>query len=59
MTDILLDTLELLKTGKCKVMLIINKLNILEYLYKDFIKGEYLKIYGISKKNESFNYYKL
>jgi site-specific DNA-adenine methylase len=50
MTAIILDILELLKSGKCKVMLIINKLNILEYLFKDFIKGEYSKIYAITKK---------
>ena len=50
MTSILIDILELLKTSKCKVMLIINKLNILEYLYKDFIRGEYNKIYQLSKK---------
>ena len=56
MTAIILDTLELLKTAKCKVMLIINKLNILEYLFKDFIKGEYSKIYALTKKNEALNY---
>ena len=50
MTAIILDTLELLKSAKCKVMLIISKLNILEYLFKDFIKGEYSKIYAITKK---------
>ena len=50
MTAIILDPLELLKTAKCKIMLIINKLNILEYLFKDFIKGEYSKIYAITLK---------
>ena len=50
MTSIILNILELLKTSKCKVMLIINKLDILEYLFKDFIKGEYSKIYCLSKK---------
>ena len=56
MTAIMLDTLELLKTAKCKIMLIINKLNILEYLFKDFIKGEYSKIYALTKKSEALNY---
>ena len=50
MTSILLDILELLKNAKCKVMLIINKLNILEYLFKDFIRGEYIRIYQNTKK---------
>ena len=36
MTCIILDILELLKTAKCKVMLIINKLDILKYLFKDY-----------------------
>ena len=50
MTQIIIDILDYIKTSKCKVMLIINKLNILEYLFNDFIKDEYLKIYQISKK---------
>ena len=50
MTSMIIDILELLKTAKCKVMLIINKLNILEYLFKDFIRGEYLKTYSLTKK---------
>ena len=35
---------------KCKIMLIINKLDILVYLFKDYIKGEYERIYQLSKK---------
>ena len=50
MTQIIIDILEFIKYCKCKVMLIINKLNLLEYLFKDNIKGEYLRIYQISKK---------
>ena len=50
MTSILIDILDLLINGKCKVMLIINKLNIIEFLFKDFIKGIYQKTYQISKK---------
>lgn len=50
MTDILPYILEYLKTCKCKVMLIINDLKILRYLYNDFIKGDYKKIYQLSKK---------
>ena len=42
--------LEYLKSAKCKVMLIINKLGILEYLFKDFIKDEYRRVYQLSNK---------
>jgi site-specific DNA-adenine methylase len=41
--------LNLLRYGKCKVMGIINKTYLTEYLFKDFIKGEYNKCYGASK----------
>ena len=50
MTQMIVDIIELMKTCKCKVMLIINKLNILEYLFKDYTKGEYLRIYQLTKK---------
>ena len=50
MTQIIVDILHFIKCCKCKVMLIINRLNLLEYLFKDYIKGEYMRIYQISKK---------
>jgi site-specific DNA-adenine methylase len=50
MTDIIVYLLDYLKTCKCKVMIIINSLKILAELFKDYIKGEYTKIYGISNK---------
>lgn len=50
MTEILIYILEYLKTSQCKVMLIINDLKILRYLYNDFIKGEYARIYLLTKK---------
>jgi site-specific DNA-adenine methylase len=50
MTQIVVDILEFLKVCKCKVMLVINKLNILSYLFRDFIKEEYERIYQISKR---------
>ena len=49
MTQIIVDIVKFIKTCKCKVMLIINKLNILQELFKKYIKGEYLKIYQIGK----------
>ena len=50
MTQIVADILEYLRVCKCKVMLVINKLNVLAYLFRDYIKGEYEKIYQLSKK---------
>lgn len=50
MTYILIDLLNYFKTAKCKIMLVINKLYILEWLFKDYIKKTYSKIYQLSKK---------
>jgi site-specific DNA-adenine methylase len=49
MTLIIVDILDLLKNSKCKILLIVNKLDILVYIFKDYIKGEYEKIYQLSK----------
>ena len=49
-TYILPYILEYLKSAKCKVMLIINKLGILEYLFKKIIKSEYQRVYQMSNK---------
>jgi len=50
-TKIFIDILDHLKTAKCKIMLIINKNSITEFIYKDFIKGEYDKLYQLTKRN--------
>ena len=50
MTDIIVYIHGYLKTCKCKVMLVINKLTIIEWLFKDYIKSKYLKTYQIGKK---------
>ena len=50
MTHIIVYITEYLETCKCNVMLIINKLNLLEYLFEDYIKGSYNRIYKISRK---------
>jgi site-specific DNA-adenine methylase len=50
MTHIIVDIYEYFKTCSCKVMLIINKLSILSYLFKDYVKGEYHKVYQLTKK---------
>ena len=39
MAHIIVYIKEYLETCKCKVMLIINKLNLFEYLFEDYIKG--------------------
>lgn len=54
MTDILCHVKEFMEdiNTKCKVMLIINKLNIIEYLFKNFIKGEYQITYQLSKRKD-------
>ena len=49
-TDMVLVILDYLKTCKCKVMLIINKLHILDHLFKDYKKGEYTTIYKLSNR---------
>jgi site-specific DNA-adenine methylase len=38
------------KKTKAKIMLIINDLKILRWIYKDFLKGDYNRIYQASKK---------
>lgn len=51
MTFIIIDILNFFKSCKCKVMLIINKLYIISFLFEAFIKCEYKRIYQISKKS--------
>lgn len=50
-TAIIVDIYEYFKTCKCKVMLIINKLDIIKWLFKDYIKDEYKVFYQASKKS--------
>jgi site-specific DNA-adenine methylase len=49
-TGIYIDILKYLKEIKKNTMLIINKNCITEFIYKDYIKGEYDKTYCITKK---------
>ena len=49
-TKIFIDILTFIKECKSKVMLIINKNAITEHLYKDYIRGEYSKLYQLVKK---------
>lgn len=49
-TKIYIDILDFLKVAKCRVLLIINKLAIIELIFKDYVKGEYDKTYAATKK---------
>lgn len=52
MTDYYIKFLNILndKKTKAKIMLIINDLKILRWIYKDYIKGDYNRTYQIGKK---------
>lgn len=52
MSHILYEVYELLedKKTKAKIMMIINDMKIIRWLYKGYIKGEYDKIYQIGKR---------
>lgn len=59
MTDILIRIKEIFENPdtKAKIMLIINDLKIIRWLFNNYVKGEYKKIYQLSKKNTNpFNY---
>lgn len=49
-TAYFIDCMNLLKEAKCRVMLIVNENAITNYLYKDFIKGRYNKVYQLTKR---------
>lgn len=49
-TKVFIDIVDYLKNNKIKKMLIINKNAITEYIYKKYIKGEYEKLYQMTKK---------
>ena len=50
MTDIIVFILDFFASCSCKVMLIINDLKILRYLFRDHIKGDYMRTYQLGKK---------
>jgi site-specific DNA-adenine methylase len=51
-TGIFIDILNFFKTAKCKVMLVINKNAINEYIMNGYIKYNYSKNYGTTGKND-------
>lgn len=52
-TGIILDILDYFKKAKCKIMLIINNLEITRRLFEKYYKMDYEKIYQISKKKSN------
>ena len=52
-TVMFIDIMNFMSTAKCKVMLIINKNAINEYIFEDFIIGSYDKIYSLSKRQDT------
>jgi site-specific DNA-adenine methylase len=51
-TGYLLDFLEILENAKCKIMLIINDLKLIRYLFRDYNMVDYNKTYGMSRRQE-------
>ena len=49
-TDMLYIIKIYMDTCKCKVMLIINDLKIIRYIYGDYVKGQYDKIYQLTHR---------
>ncbi len=49
-TRVFIEIMEYLKVCKCKVLMIINKNSITDYLYSDWIVGEYDKLYQSTKR---------
>lgn len=54
MTDIIINILEIIKDkkNKAKIMLVINDLKILRWLYNGYIKTDYNKVYQIGKRRD-------
>ena len=54
-TRMYVDILNLLKSAKCRVIMIINKSALLDELYRDFIGEQYDKIYSLTHKSKTGN----
>lgn len=54
-TQMYIDLLTYLKNSKCKIMIILNSNAIFDYVFKDYIKDSYVKIYQIAKHVEKLN----
>jgi len=56
-TSVYIDILHFMNEAKCKVMLIINSSEIIKYLFKDYYKGCYNKLYTLSQSKQILNIY--
>lgn len=56
-TKIFIDIYNLMKHTKAKVMLIINKNSINDYIFNEFYQSEYIRVYQLSKKKEILGIY--
>jgi len=54
-TTLYIYLLEYMRTCKCKIMIVLNSNSIIEYLFKEFKKAEYPKIYQICKKKQNIS----
>lgn len=52
MEELFLSILDILKNGKCKVMLVVNNRLLMKLLFKDFIKNKYEKTYSRTHKKD-------
>lgn len=57
MTKIIIDILNFMKTCKCKVMLVINQLYLIKWIFNDFYKLEYQRTYQLSKNKNIHGVY--
>lgn len=51
-TSFYIDILNYFKTSKCKIMMIVNRSEIMKYLFNDYYKDDYKITYSISKNKE-------
>ena len=51
MTGYYVQCIEYLKTCKCKVLMILNSNELMDYIFKDYIKKKYKKQYSMTKKD--------
>jgi hypothetical protein len=56
-TEIYINIFEFMKIAKCKVMMTINNIKMIDYIFKDYYKDKYNRTYQNTKKKEEINIY--
>jgi len=51
-TAFYIDILNYFKKSKCKIMMIVNKTEIMKYIFNDYYRDEYSILYNVSKNRE-------